>query len=460
MAQRTVCFCDGKYIGIETIYTIIDGKQINIPEKLKELRMKSRGNQLFCPCGCGSNLILVAGDRNLREQHFRLKDGESSQECRALVEGRCSVDSRIVLKCWLDDKLHDGGIESRVPICAVDDVNRKYEFTLLSRERKIAISYCHERANLSDEKFNILENNSKNIRVIYVVDCVNGGGNGQYPEGLMKIQERQGYCLFLSIADADYYKAKMKAVFYLQNINGLWQELSFAEGWLKEFDVDGEGNVLYNGNKLSELAEIRKNSFAALLENKRLYREQEEKRRAENLAHLLAEEERKRSERQKYQEEQEKEWRRKKEEAERCRAELEQKKRIEEEKRQEEARKRDAEFKQALASGFVQQDSQIRDAEGNRWVKCEFCGKIAKESEFSFYGGIGRINLGTCSECLKKNPVVKEKTERGLMKTREKFASDVCPDCGGQLREKNGRFGRFMGCGNYPKCSYTRKIRP
>lgn len=67
MAKRTVCLCEGKYIGIETIFTIIDGKQINIPDKLADLREKSRKNMLFCPCGCGANLILVASDQNLRE---------------------------------------------------------------------------------------------------------------------------------------------------------------------------------------------------------------------------------------------------------------------------------------------------------------------------------------------------------------------------------------------------------
>ena len=60
MAQRTVALCNGKYIGIETIYTVINGRQINIPEKLKELRAQSQRNELFCPCGCGTNLILVA----------------------------------------------------------------------------------------------------------------------------------------------------------------------------------------------------------------------------------------------------------------------------------------------------------------------------------------------------------------------------------------------------------------
>ena len=37
MAQRTVALCDGKFIGIESIYTVIDGKQINIPDKLEQI---------------------------------------------------------------------------------------------------------------------------------------------------------------------------------------------------------------------------------------------------------------------------------------------------------------------------------------------------------------------------------------------------------------------------------------
>ena len=70
MAQRTVALCDGKFIGIESIYTVIDGKQINIPDKLEQLRAKSRNNELFCPCGCGANLVLVAeiGRASCRER--------------------------------------------------------------------------------------------------------------------------------------------------------------------------------------------------------------------------------------------------------------------------------------------------------------------------------------------------------------------------------------------------------
>ena len=34
----------------------------------------------------------------------------------------------------------------------------------------------------------------------------------------------------------------------------------------------------------------------------------------------------------------------------------------------------------------------------------------------------------------------------------------TCPRCGGELIKRNGRFGEFWGCGNYPECRYTKNI--
>lgn len=113
MALRTTCLCDGRIIGIESIFSVIGGKQINIPEKVEELRKRSRSNELFCACGCGANLVLVAGDRNLREQHFRIKDGQSETKCQYVSESETSIFSKIALKCWLDEKLDTPHIESR-----------------------------------------------------------------------------------------------------------------------------------------------------------------------------------------------------------------------------------------------------------------------------------------------------------------------------------------------------------
>ncbi len=39
--------------------------------------------------------------------------------------------------------------------------------------------------------------------------------------------------------------------------------------------------------------------------------------------------------------------------------------------------------------------------------------------------------------------------------TYNKLASGICPRCGGQLVLRNGKYGSFYGCSNYPNCKYT-----
>ena len=34
-----------------------------------------------------------------------------------------------------------------------------------------------------------------------------------------------------------------------------------------------------------------------------------------------------------------------------------------------------------------------------------------------------------------------------------------CPKCGAQLRKKNGSYGEFFGCENYPICKYTKNMK-
>jgi len=441
MAQRTVALCEGKYIGIETIYTVIDGQQINIPEKVEELRVKSRVNKLFCPCGCGSNLILVAGDKNLREQHFRVKDGTENKDCHMPVEGKISVFSKIVLKCWLDEQLQDNGIETRVPIHAVDDINRKYEFTFLSQARAFALSYWRERANITNDKIEILESNAKGIRILYVVDASNGGCEGQYPEALMKLQNQQGYCLLLEIGGFDYCKADMKAVFYEKDNDGFWKEIAFAEGPLRDYSLDISNNVIFRGIPLNQTLNEAKENYNNRLQEDRNKRLEAQKKREEDNRRAREEEERKRQEQEK-----------RRTEAEKQRLELEN-------KHQEEKRQEQENFKRKMEPRFTRQETQIRDADGNRWIKCEYCGKIAKEEEFSSFGGNNRVNLGICKECSRNNELVKRQGEDNVSYIMEKLNSNKCPKCGGELKERNGKFGRFLGCSRYPECKYTRKIR-
>lgn len=455
MALRSICLCDGKLIGIETIFTVVDGMQINIPEKVEALRKKSRNNELFCPCGCGAHLTLVAGDRNLREQHFRLKEGQSGKDCKFVSKGPVSIYSKIVLKCWLDDKCPGSDIESRVLICAVDDTNRRYEMTLLARNKHIAISYCHNRLNLSDEKLDILDGNSAGIRIHYISDIQNTGAFLQYPEMMMKVQSRQGYCLFLNLAYDDsqmvsYANSELKAIFYYRHDNGLWQELEIASGLISSFSFDDHGDLLCYGCSLHTLKDQCEERYIKELETRRLELEKEQERRRNEQA------QRQQEYVARYKEQQD------------LAAELEQrqKEQIEAErkarKEREEANK-ECIRKKIEASIDLDQENPFYDSAGNRWIRCEYCGRLSTEEDFVSYGGSNHARLGRCKECNRKPdisvlPEYAVKSTPKITPATMKQDSMVCPECGNGLTKRNGRYGAFLGCSSFPKCRYSKKI--
>lgn len=486
MVQRPVCLCDGKLIGIESIFTIDSiGRQINIEEKVEALRKKSRSNELFCPCGCGANLILVAGDRGVVQQHFRLRSSSQEKECQYVSEGATSVFSKIVLKCWLEEKLRGANIESRVPICAVDDTDRKYEMTLLARDRKIAVSYCHDRANLSDEKLDILDANSGDIVLHYIVDIENTGNRIQYPEMMMKVQQRQGYCLFLRLAQAEllqanYHDAELRA-FYCCRENGCWNEIEIISDHLSTFSFGTAGELLYKGKALTALRQERQQ--ARLLEQERERLEREKK--AEELA---ARQKRQQEE----QEQKQAEWleKQRQAEADRALALEEQQKRMAKQKAgwQEWAQQQESHYVEQRQLSFEKQqkgiaeqaakeamrakvaavidqdpDTPFYDSRGDRWVRCIRCGKVDTEDNFTSYGGIHTANLGECRECTRKAAANQKESgstmgPSGLHQPLRLPDAAICPQCGGKLVRRAGRYGLFMGCQNYPKCRYTRNI--
>ena len=44
---------------------------------------------------------------------------------------------------------------------------------------------------------------------------------------------------------------------------------------------------------------------------------------------------------------------------------------------------------------------------------------------------------------------------KNIKRTQKEFDRGVCPRCGGRLVERNGQYGEFYGCSNYPKCKFT-----
>ncbi|NLH92558.1 MAG: hypothetical protein GX481_08950 [Atopobium sp.] len=62
-----------------------------------------------------------------------------------------------------------------------------------------------------------------------------------------------------------------------------------------------------------------------------------------------------------------------------------------------------------------------------------------------------------------KNPAdYTKKFKDSLIKQPESNESKpnelICPKCGGKLILRNGKFGTFYGCENYPKCKFTISI--
>lgn len=53
-----------------------------------------------------------------------------------------------------------------------------------------------------------------------------------------------------------------------------------------------------------------------------------------------------------------------------------------------------------------------------------------------------------------------EQIEQGKQIKSQKVAlktGEFCPQCGGELVQRAGKYGLFVGCGNYPKCKYIKK---
>lgn len=362
MVLRTEALYQNRIIGIEYIYTILNGDQINIPEKLEWLRQKGQNNELFCPCGCGANLIVVAGDKQKKEQHFRIKENGSDKECNYKAEGKESVDSKIVLKCWLDENIETKDIEPRVPIYAINNSNRKYEYTFLSRKSGIAVNYCFNRVNLSDEKMEIIDDNGKNITVIHVVDSSNGGTARQYPENMMKVQNRQGYCLLLTNEGRDYHKSKLKVVYYDQDVNGYWKELCIADGLLSDYKIINN-KILFRDEDIASLLQNEKTSF------------EQSKLEIENKKKLVEKEQAEAVERQRKLKEQE----------------------------EKEAAAEEEKFKKNLKATLIHSNEPVVDKNGNRYLFCSLCQQALPFPSFNKYGIPGYLNVGACKECEAKN---------------------------------------------------------
>ncbi len=93
----------------------------------------------------------------------------------------------------------------------------------------------------------------------------------------------------------------------------------------------------------------------------------------------------------------------------------------------------------------------LKHEEKETSIICDKCGK----SMILRWGKNGEYLV--CSGrpgCKNKKNVTVDKD--GNFSIVEETTYGACPQCGGTLVEKSGRFGRFIACSNYPDCKYTK----
>jgi predicted RNA-binding Zn-ribbon protein involved in translation (DUF1610 family) len=68
-----------------------------------------------------------------------------------------------------------------------------------------------------------------------------------------------------------------------------------------------------------------------------------------------------------------------------------------------------------------------------------------------------RINALNIVDTYDKSDHVKSIKQR-IQRRNQSIHENRCPKCGGELIERNGKFGTFLGCKSYPRCKFTLNI--
>lgn len=59
------------------------------------------------------------------------------------------------------------------------------------------------------------------------------------------------------------------------------------------------------------------------------------------------------------------------------------------------------------------------------------------------------------NKLLAANNQMKNKTHvQNIRQTQAELREGICPRCGGKLIEREGKYGKFFGCSNYPNCKF------
>lgn len=435
MSRKSICIYDDNYIGVEKIYTLCEGRPIYIEGEVERVRELGRQKKLFCHCGCGANVMLVAGKAMKRAPHFRVWCGTNVEGCSAIDESDNSIWSKVILKLWMEEKLNTKNIDRKVALNRIASFDRKFEFTFYDFDNQVGLCYWNKSNNITSDKVCAVENCEAIRKVVYITDISNAGTDGQYQEFINKIQSVQGYNLFLNLDTCDmqnvlYEKATLDVRVFVKTYIGFWKELRVLSDSLSTYSFSPEMELLHNGKSIRDMVaqeiEMFKKKNAEQEENERI-RQEELKSESERLAREKAE-------------------------------------KICLTREQGDAREsklRKIEMDYVYKKDFTKDGEKIADIDfatygkpvinqlGHRFKKCKICRRHSIESYFVDVDEKSDSNFGICKDCQKgSNSVIMGKSEKSMK----------CPRCGGELKIVLTGLGERLRCENYPICKYMETV--
>lgn len=382
MSVRSICICNDNYMGVEEIYTLCEGMPIYIEGEVERVRELGRQRKLFCHCGCGANVTLVAGKEMKRAPHFRLWRGSNVEGCTALDESDNSIWSKLMLKLWIEEKLNAKNIGRKVALNKVTSSDRKFEFTFYDYDNRVGLCYWNKSDNITSDKVSAVESCEDIRNIVYITDISNAGTDGQYQEFMNKIQNVQGYNLFLNLNTKDmqkvlYEKIVLDVRVFVKTYIGFWKEVCVLSDTLSNYSFSPDMEFLHNGESVRGVVAREIDLF------KKKDTEQEENERIRQ-EELKAEQERRETEK----EHAAKEW-----------------------METRESRLRKIENEYAYKKTYTEDGEKIEDIDfatygkpvinqlGCRFKKCKICGRHSIESYFVDEGEESDSNFSICIDC-------------------------------------------------------------
>nr|WP_320026392.1 NERD domain-containing protein [uncultured Acetobacterium sp.] len=108
-----------------------------------------------------------------------------------------------------------------------------------------------------------------------------------------------------------------------------------------------------------------------------------------------------------------------------------------------------SELKVHVNSEKVIKFSQLKDQIGSYALKMMTIETVMKMGDV-----LVQNNIDSKENRIEHNTKIRSNLKNNNMK----LVNNSCPRCGGNLVNRNGKYGRFIGCSNYPKCRFTKKI--